>query len=293
VSISVNAVADVWYTILSPSNIVPSVPEGSLREYAIQGCAFYARRGNMEETRNGIRKLSELISFTDEMSIRVGDILMNYGMEELAIEQYKNAVLLNPNRKDISRKIADYYVKKSQELLKEKKLEEALEWAKNAVSADPLHPDAERLRLEIEKEVKEKEGDKEGVKKEKRFMVNACGCGKPIRPTENKEKGIITSMMVKAQDLETVLVTVEELSKKVADLEVKVEEVKAALAELTARIEKVEAVSEDVPQTLEAHKKYMQDLSAEIDKTLVQQISALSDVIKQFTPAISKLSKNI
>ncbi len=123
--------------------------------------------------------------------------------------------------------------------------------------------------------------------------VEACGCGKPIRPTENKEKGIITSMMVKAQDLETVLVTVEELSKKVADLEVKVEEVKAALAELTARLEKVEAATEDVPREMEAHKKYMQELSAEIDKTLVQQIAALSDVIKQFAPTISKLSKNI
>lgn len=157
VSISVNAVADVWFTILSPTNVVPSVSENLLRDYAIQGCIFFAKRGNPEETRNGISKLSELVSFTDEMYVKSGDALMNYGMEELAIEQYKNAINLNPNRKEVARKIADYYVRKSEELFKQRKLEDALENAKNATSADPLHPTAERLRLEVEKEIRDRD----------------------------------------------------------------------------------------------------------------------------------------
>lgn len=164
VSISVNAVADVWYTILSPSDVIPSVPETSLRDYAIQGCAFFAKRGKVEETRNGISRLSDLVTFNDEMCVKVGDILMKYGMEELAIEQYKNAITLNPNLREVARKIADYYIRKSQELFKQKKLEEALELAKNATLADPLHPDAERLRLDIEKEVRDRDARYEHTK---------------------------------------------------------------------------------------------------------------------------------
>ncbi|MCX8065475.1 MAG: hypothetical protein N3G21_09940 [Candidatus Hydrogenedentes bacterium] len=156
VSISVNAVADVWFTVLSPTNVVPSVPEDSLRNYVLQGCIFFAKRGKPEETKNGINKFSELVSFTDDMYVKSGDVLMSYGMEELAIEQYRNAIILNPNRRDVARKIADYYVAKSEDLLKQKKLEDALELSKTATSVDPLHPNAERLRLEIEKAIKDR-----------------------------------------------------------------------------------------------------------------------------------------
>ncbi len=157
VSISVNAVADVWFSILVPGKVVSSANEVTLRDYALQGGIFYAKRGNPEEIKNNTQKLNELISFTDEMYIQIGDILINSGIEELGVEYYKNALALNPNRKDISRKIADFYVAKGNNALEQKKLEDALELFKNAISADPLHPEAERLRLEAEQMIKERE----------------------------------------------------------------------------------------------------------------------------------------
>ncbi len=157
VSISLNAVADVWYSILVPGQVVGGVSEVSLRDYALQGGLFYAKRGKIEEIRTNIRKLSDLVTFTEDMYIQIADTLLGMDINELAIEQYKNALALNLNRKDISRKIADYYVGKGTKALETKKLEEALELFNNAISVDPLHPEAERLRLETEHSIKERE----------------------------------------------------------------------------------------------------------------------------------------
>lgn len=157
VSISINAVADVWFTILVPRQVVSNVSEVALRDYALQGGIFYAKRGNVEEIRNNLQKLSDLVPFTEEMYIQIGDTLLAMELNELGIEQYKNALNLNPNRKEISRKIADFYVDKGNKSLANKKLEEALELFKNAILADPLHPEADRLRLETEQSIKERD----------------------------------------------------------------------------------------------------------------------------------------
>ncbi|HPP59596.1 MAG TPA: hypothetical protein PLT82_10730 [Candidatus Hydrogenedens sp.] len=157
VSISLNAVADVWYTVLIPNQTIGNVGESALREYALQGGLFYAKRGNPEEIKLGIQKLSALVPFTEDMYIQLGDTLMQTGLSELAVEQYQMAIQLNPNRREIARKIADYYVDKGNKSREAKKLEEALDWFKNAVTADPLHPEAERLRLDTERDIKERD----------------------------------------------------------------------------------------------------------------------------------------
>lgn len=157
VSISLNAVADIWFSILVPGQIVSNVSEVALRNYALQGGLFYARRGNPEEIRINIQRLNDLVPFTEDMYIQIADTLIAMDINELGMEQYKNALNLNPNRKDISRKIADFYVKKGRIAFEAKKLEEALELFNNAISADALHPEAERLRLETERNIKERE----------------------------------------------------------------------------------------------------------------------------------------
>ncbi len=157
VSISLNAVADVWFTVLIPRQVVSSVSDTVLKDYAIQGGLFYARRGNPEEIKINLQKLAELVTFTEDMYIQIGDALLEAGVSELAVQQYQNAISLNPNRKDIARKIADYYIDMGNKARETKKLEEALDWFKNAANADPLHPNAERLRLEAEHDIKERD----------------------------------------------------------------------------------------------------------------------------------------
>jgi tetratricopeptide (TPR) repeat protein len=152
-----NAVADVWFTVLIPRQVVSSVSDTVLKDYAIQGGLFYARRGNPEEIKINLQKLAELVTFTEDMYIQIGDALLEAGVSELAVQQYQNAISLNPNRKDIARKIADYYIDMGNKARETKKLEEALDWFKNAANADPLHPNAERLRLEAEHDIKERD----------------------------------------------------------------------------------------------------------------------------------------
>lgn len=157
VSISLNAVADVWFSLLVPGQIVSNASEIALRDYALQGGLFYAKRGNVEEIRTNIQKLNDLVPFTEDMYIQIADVLIEMDINELAIELYKSALALNLNRRDISRKIADFYVDKGNKALETRKLEEALEMFNNAISADPLHPEAERLRIEAERSIKERD----------------------------------------------------------------------------------------------------------------------------------------
>lgn len=177
VSISLNAVADVWFSILVPGQVVSNVSEVALRDYALQGGIFYAKRGNSEEIRINIQKLNDLVPFTEDMYIQIADILIGMDINEIAIELYKNALALNPNRKDISRKIADFYIDNGNKALETKKLEEALELFNNAISADPLHPDAERLRLEAERSIKERDArlaqNKEALERAEKLQSTA------------------------------------------------------------------------------------------------------------------------
>ncbi|RMH35794.1 MAG: hypothetical protein D6687_00045, partial [Acidobacteria bacterium] len=125
------------------------------------------------------------------------------------------------------------------------------------------------------------------LSKEQRFMINkveACGCGKPIKPHRS-----IISNMVKAQDLEQVLVEVQALQDKVTQMSASLEEIKATLDGHETRLQKLEAMLTDVPTTMEAHKKTIAELTKAVDETMNKQVTALLDAVKQLTPVITGL----
>ncbi len=147
---SVNAVADVWFTILAGSAVRASVSQDQLQRYIIGAMQFYVQRGNLAEIDSNYRRLITLTPETPEMARRIGDMFYEGGFYERAIKEYQIVLRAEPGRRDVVERIAEYYMRVGDESLEGGRLKEALDAFSQALSADPLHPQAEARRLEVE-----------------------------------------------------------------------------------------------------------------------------------------------
>lgn len=154
---SVDAVADVWYTILLGSAAHANVSEAQKRDYTVAALEFYSDRHNEAEIEANYRRLSELTTITPEMSKRIGDMFYEAGFYERAIEEYQSVLAEEPHRKDVVEKIAAYYVMKGDEHLEAKRLELAHDAYANAGQVDPLHPSAEGKRIQAAELIAERD----------------------------------------------------------------------------------------------------------------------------------------
>ncbi len=147
VSSAVNAVADVWHTVLTGPAVMGNVSDEQLRNYVVDAYSFYINRGNPEELATVTQRLGDLVSFTPDMRVRIGDMFYDAELFERAIEEYQAVLAVEPDRRDVVEKIAKYHVRRGQEALRDERLEAALEAFEMALDVNPLHPDAEALRL--------------------------------------------------------------------------------------------------------------------------------------------------
>jgi tetratricopeptide (TPR) repeat protein len=147
---SVNAVADVWQTVLASPALAGNVSEGQLRKYVLDAYAYYVGRRNPREIDDASARLNKLTPLTPDMQARVGDLLMEAELFDRAMEEYRAVVRQDPGRRDVAEKIANYYVTAGEKALEENKLEDARETFKTAAETNPLHPAAEGLRLQAE-----------------------------------------------------------------------------------------------------------------------------------------------
>ena len=145
---SVNAVADVWYTILTNTAVQGNISSGQLRNYVELAYTFYIRRANLAEIDAAEARLDRLVSKTADMQVRIGNLFFEGGFPDRAVKIYRAVLADDPNRRDVIDKIADYYVERGKKALTDKRLEGALDAFKQALDANPLHPSAERHRLE-------------------------------------------------------------------------------------------------------------------------------------------------
>lgn len=149
ISRSINAVADVWYTILSSSTTPGNISESQLRNYVINAYAYFIENGNYAELDVLDSSYPKLVSYSADMNAKIGDLLYAARQFQRAIKAYESAVLNDPSRRDIVAKIADYYYQQAEEALKNNQLEEAMKGFEKALSVNLLHPTAERRRLEV------------------------------------------------------------------------------------------------------------------------------------------------
>jgi len=154
---SVDAVADVWHTILTGSAAHGTISDSQIREYVVAAMGFYCSRGNETEIEAHYRRLSELTPVTPEMAKRIGDMFYEVGLYERAIREYQAVLAQDPRRKDVVEKIAAYYVQTGDAMAEDKRLEQAHEAYARAAQANPLHPSAEGKRLQTQARIAERD----------------------------------------------------------------------------------------------------------------------------------------
>lgn len=155
---SVAAVADVWWTVLTSRTVPGGISESQLQEYVLAAQDYLIQRGNLQELEAAVAAHRQLTPFTPDMDARVGDMLLAAGYEDRAIAAYETVLASAPDRKDVSKKVADYYVGKGNGLLQDGRLEDARDAFAAAAKANPLHPEAEAKRLEAEGQIAARDG---------------------------------------------------------------------------------------------------------------------------------------
>lgn len=154
---SVAAVADVWWTVLSSRTVPGGVSDVQLRGYVLDGLSYFIQRGNLQELDAALRGYAALTPLTPDMRARVGDLLLEQGFEERAIREYEAVIAEDSGRRDVIQKVADYYVRKGDESMRENRLEEARNAFARAADSNPLHESAVGRRIEAETLIMERD----------------------------------------------------------------------------------------------------------------------------------------
>lgn len=154
---SARAVADVWLTILMDPTPGVNMSDERLREYSLAAMEFYAGRKNAAALDAAEDRYAKLAEPTSAYLVELGDTYFEAGFNERAIEKYKDALVMDPSRRDVVGRISDYYVARGDAELENEQLESALESYKAAVDANPLHDSAEGNRLQAAKLIRERD----------------------------------------------------------------------------------------------------------------------------------------
>ncbi len=157
ISRSINAVGDTWYTVLQRRGVSAGVSQDQKRNYVLRAMAFYVDRASVGEINAAHTRLEALDVYTGDVLKEIGDMMYEAGMRERAVEEYLAVLKKEPERKDVVRRIADYYIDLADEELEKDRLETARDYYARALEVDPLHPFAESKRLTAEKLIRERD----------------------------------------------------------------------------------------------------------------------------------------
>ena len=162
---SIDAVVDVWNTVLTQNVVHANVSDEQVRRYVLGAIEFYVKRKNEAEIDANFRRLSGLTKKTPDMAKRIGDMFYEGGLYDRAITEYQEVLAAEPQRRDVVIRIAEYYVRQGDEALKLKRLQQAYDFYAKAAQTNPLHPDAERKRLETEALIAERDARLEAARR--------------------------------------------------------------------------------------------------------------------------------
>jgi len=163
---SIDAVADVWYTILTGTAIQSAVSESQLREYILGAMRYYVNRGSVQEIDANYARVAALTPKTPELASRIGDLFYSAKLYDRAMDEYRYVLKNEPNRRDVVEKIAAYYMTVGEEELKEGHLQQAFDAFATASKTDPLHPEAEARRLQAGQLIAERDARLEATRKQ-------------------------------------------------------------------------------------------------------------------------------
>jgi len=154
---SVDAVADVWHTILTSSSAVGGVSDQQLQTYYLRAFDFYLKRQNPEETRHAYERVLATGEVDAGLRARIGDLYYEAGQYPQAVEEYRAALAQDPGRKDIIQKVAAYFIKTGDEALAAERFEDAVEAYRQAQETDLGNAEAQTRRREAESRINQRE----------------------------------------------------------------------------------------------------------------------------------------
>lgn len=150
VSRSVNAVADVWYTILTSRATAFQEPSSGKRQYILGAIAFYLNKGNLEEVSAAYDTAREQGILDVDLKKSIGDLFYDAGRYDRAIQEYQAVLKQEPGRRDVVERVANYYELVGDDAEAQGNLEAARDAYEKALDVDSLHPDAQRKLLDVE-----------------------------------------------------------------------------------------------------------------------------------------------
>jgi tetratricopeptide (TPR) repeat protein len=154
---AVDAIADAWYTILATDQVTVAISQDELRRYALGAYAYYIGRGNLDETEAALARLERLAPATPDMRVQLGDFFYESGFQERAMREYQKVLEVQPERREVIARIAEYYIKEGNRLLEAENLQEAYNAFQTALDADPANAVAQGRRMETERLINARE----------------------------------------------------------------------------------------------------------------------------------------
>jgi len=174
---SVMAVADVWYTVLTGASVSGGVSDTQLRTYVLDAWKFYIARGSAQEMDAAEARYGALVDKTSDMQVKIGDMLYEGEFPERAMEEYEAVLASDPNRRDVTQKISNYYMDLGEAALEKEQLEGAQQYFARALDVNPLHPTAQARKLQAEKLISERNArqaaDQQALEQAAEFQVLA------------------------------------------------------------------------------------------------------------------------
>lgn len=154
---SVNAITDVWYTILSNPVAFINISKTHMREYGRRSLAFYLKQGNLTEAREAYSRIQSSGILTADLQKVIGDMFLEAGLAERAMDEYRAVLSLHPERRDVKIKIAQHYAAVGEQALENGQLEASRDAFQLALQADMLHPDAQARLLDVKRLITKRE----------------------------------------------------------------------------------------------------------------------------------------
>lgn len=150
---SVDAVADVWYTILTSNAAFPTVSDSTLQNYTLGGLKYYLDQGKALEARDVYERAREMGILAMDLRKAIGDLYLDAKFYEQAMAEYEAVLKDAPGRRDVVLKVARYYEEVGRDALQAGRLEEARDAFAAALAADKLQAGAQRTLFEIESQI--------------------------------------------------------------------------------------------------------------------------------------------
>ncbi len=154
---SVDAVADVVYTLFSSKVAVVNVKRAAMRDYALRGLSFYLRSGNLLEARDAYDRIVALGVITTELKKQIADVYFKAEEFEIAIELYAAVLKESPEHRDVAEKIATYHEGLGDAALSLGQLEVARDAYSEALEVQVLNEIVRRKFLNVQRDINDRE----------------------------------------------------------------------------------------------------------------------------------------